>query len=506
MGDSLTGLSADSVGLNTVYSKYNANTIDTTEESTSYLDFSSYLELLVAQMSNQDMNNPMSDSEFLQQMASYSMLESINQMNTQSNVSYATSLVGKAVTVCENGVYDTGIVDSISVNNGKYYAIINGNTYETSSVCDVTDADIYSKLAEYIGKEVIVDDNGTDVQGKVTNVIVTSGKALAVLESGKAYGINNIKSVVSTDDSDEDDTTTDETEDSTTTDDTTAQTLTVSEEAANYQARATAISDSIWNSIDSMAKGEELSTESSGANLSFNGQNTVTYPTSTGGATLTVEQLDYASILNSQNDNLFDMDATTVPVADAMAGLTSEELLNLSNNSYNSLQVNKASNLVTDSSVPYTSNYSSDRKYADLYPEEAKLADDLNTRMVDIKFINNKDITKRIDTSQIIGRTESGKAFTEIGYSGKGRLGEIVTWADGTQRVEIINPDGKSGYFTTSGNLTLDQICDFNCAPGSLAGKLTPLEQAIRHYSREYTPDEQSAMASFKNYLDHITN
>jgi hypothetical protein len=95
-----------------VYSKYNTKAIDTSDDSrsSSYMNFSDYLEVLAAQMSNQDFNDPMSDSEFLQQMASYSLLESINAMTKQTNISYASSCRESCYCSC-NGVYDTGIVD-----------------------------------------------------------------------------------------------------------------------------------------------------------------------------------------------------------------------------------------------------------------------------------------------------------------------------------------------------------------------------------------------------------
>ncbi len=135
------------------------------------------------------------------------------------------------------------------------------------------------------------------------------------------------------------------------------------------------------------------------------------------------------------------------------------------------------------------------------YPEEAALADRLGTRMYDIRFINNRAITSRIKTDEIIGHSSSGKPVTEIGYSGVGQLGEVITFADGTQRVEILMRNGHSGWLTTSGRLTLDEICTRNGAPGSLTGKLTPEESAIRHYSDPLAETDQSLRNSFNRYI-----
>ncbi len=133
-----------------------------------------------------------------------------------------------------------------------------------------------------------------------------------------------------------------------------------------------------------------------------------------------------------------------------------------------------------------------------------KRAKETGTRMAAPQYIFNTSITSKIDTSTVLGKTESGRAFTDIGFSGVGRLGEVVTWADGTQRVEVISPYGYSVYFTTSGEHTLDEICNFDCAPGQYAGEFNGNELAIRYYSRAYTAAEKEAMESFKSGIKQM--
>lgn len=133
-----------------------------------------------------------------------------------------------------------------------------------------------------------------------------------------------------------------------------------------------------------------------------------------------------------------------------------------------------------------------------------KRAKETGTRMAAPQYIFNTSITGKIDTSTVLGKTESGRAFTDIGFSGVGRLGEVVTWADGTQRVEVISPYGYSVYFTTSGEHTLDEICNFDCAPGQYAGEFNGNELAIRYYSRAYTAAEKEAMESFKSGIKQM--
>ncbi|MDE5993707.1 MAG: hypothetical protein K2G87_11735, partial [Oscillospiraceae bacterium] len=185
-----------------------------------------------------------------------------------------------------------------------------------------------------------------------------------------------------------------------------------------------------------------------------------------------------------------------------------------------SLDSESANSTNSSSSYSYNSNYGSysgwgytggrgtmrgnsapARISVEKYPEEAALADRLGTRMYDIRFINNRAITSRIKTGEIIGHSSSGKPVTEIGYSGVGQLGEVVTFADGTQRVEIILKNGHSGWLTTSGRLTLDEICTRNGAPGSLTGRLTPEESAIRHFSNPLEDIDPTLKNTFQNYV-----
>lgn len=131
-------------------------------------------------------------------------------------------------------------------------------------------------------------------------------------------------------------------------------------------------------------------------------------------------------------------------------------------------------------------------------------AQETGTKMAALEYIFNTSITSKIDTSTVLGKTASGREYTDIGYAGMGRLGEVVTWADGTQRVEVISPYGYSVYFTTSGKYPLDTICDFECAPGQYAGWFTGHELAIRYYSRRYTEAEQRALDKYENSISSM--
>jgi flagellar basal-body rod modification protein FlgD len=78
-----------------------------------------FFNLLVAQLTNQDMMNPTNDTEFIAQMAQFSSLQGIQTIQEYQLSSYAATYIGKFVTIAnltESGTMETivGQVDSIT--------------------------------------------------------------------------------------------------------------------------------------------------------------------------------------------------------------------------------------------------------------------------------------------------------------------------------------------------------------------------------------------------------
>lgn len=66
-----------------------------------------FMQILVTQLRNQDPLSPMEDKDFISQMAQFSVLEQMQNMNTGSSFAQACALVGKqayATMVGEDGV------------------------------------------------------------------------------------------------------------------------------------------------------------------------------------------------------------------------------------------------------------------------------------------------------------------------------------------------------------------------------------------------------------------
>tara|TARA_Y100000994_G_C15388756_1_gene316469 strand:+ start:103 stop:540 length:438 start_codon:yes stop_codon:yes gene_type:complete len=108
-----------------------------------------FLNLLVTQMRNQDPLKPVTDTEFIAQMAQFTSLEQTKEMSSdleRLRQSYAltqgTALMGKEVRVAtgakDNQVFTNGIVTDIEVNkDGDVSVRVNGESYELDEVIAV---------------------------------------------------------------------------------------------------------------------------------------------------------------------------------------------------------------------------------------------------------------------------------------------------------------------------------------------------------------------------------
>ena len=104
-----------------------------------------FLGLLVTQMRNQDPLKPVSDTEFIAQMAQFSSLEQTKAMSSeiaqlrQSNTfTQATALMGKQVHLLSGeSTFTKGIVTDLTVKDGEVSLIVNGKAYELGQVVSV---------------------------------------------------------------------------------------------------------------------------------------------------------------------------------------------------------------------------------------------------------------------------------------------------------------------------------------------------------------------------------
>jgi flagellar basal-body rod modification protein FlgD len=542
------------------------------------MDFDSYLKVLVAQMQNQDFNNPMSDSEFMAQMASYSQLEAVKNMTNQANLQYATGLTGKAVTVNDGTNYDMGLVDSVVLEDGKPKLLINGNAYDPSMVTDVVSDNLFMIMQSLKGVEVSYDTPDAAGKGIVTGGLVAGGEQYLVLDGKDVFPLSAItlpsgdnaeeavtdaeengeNTVLPTDpaapaETPENDPTnatgdTDPIEETTPAEGTDSEQLSVggTEGAAATDGAGDLILDdngqaAAENEADLVEVVRQADTNPANAGFTDDNNTIQTFSRDTTGLSdqttgddiiNTLGNVDYdaylegAGVQTTPTGELTEAQSETQvmnnPVSTYPGGNNSSgtqyippaysgqfgymtnpvdeghQVLNSADvwNTYGYdrlLKPQQGGTVSVQSNSPYENTiYTAEnpghtyrnspffRRYGDEYPNEAALADAYGTRMFDIRYINNREICNRIDTSQVIGYTSAGRAFTDLGFSGTGNLGEVLTLADGTQRVEIIHSDGGSGWYYTSGRFSINQI--INEENPAVQAQFTPFEMAIRHY------------------------
>jgi len=157
-----------------------------------------FLMLLAAQMRYQDPLEPTKDSEFAAQLAQFSSLEQMQNMNTtleaMSNYQ-AYSFVGKLVValVSVDGVLSEipGVVDCIFTEKGVLYAQIGEYAVPISSITEVYDNSsiltpkmLLEAANNLIGREVIGSADGKEVGGIVTRLTVDNGAMYAFVDDG----------------------------------------------------------------------------------------------------------------------------------------------------------------------------------------------------------------------------------------------------------------------------------------------------------------------------------
>jgi flagellar basal-body rod modification protein FlgD len=132
-----------------VSSQYNnivngAASSDTVSGANQTLSQNDFLQLLVAQMENQDPLQPESDTEMASQMAQFSTLTATTNMSSSLSQMQANSLIGSTVTVQQANSKNTasGVVQQVLLgaesSDGTPQVVINGTAYDLSQVLSVT--------------------------------------------------------------------------------------------------------------------------------------------------------------------------------------------------------------------------------------------------------------------------------------------------------------------------------------------------------------------------------
>jgi len=123
------------------------------------LDMQDFLNLIVAQMSNQDPMNPVENTDFIAQMAQFSALEAMSDLREVSMQGQVTSLIGKNVVVADynsRGELDIqeGIVQRVTLHGSEAILYVNDKEYRYSNVMEIKEI---SKKEENPVEKILTD-------------------------------------------------------------------------------------------------------------------------------------------------------------------------------------------------------------------------------------------------------------------------------------------------------------------------------------------------------------
>jgi flagellar basal-body rod modification protein FlgD len=108
-----------------------------------------FLQLLVAQLKNQDPQKPMDDTSFIAEMAQFSSLEQMQNLNKTisaqqsfASLTQASGMIGKYVQLqdsADGSTVVTGQVSEVRNIDGDVKVVIDGKEYKSTDITKVSD-------------------------------------------------------------------------------------------------------------------------------------------------------------------------------------------------------------------------------------------------------------------------------------------------------------------------------------------------------------------------------
>lgn len=175
-----------------------------------------FLNILMTQLQNQDPSNPVDDKEFIAQLATFSTLEQITNLNTTvqsfieeqkpNTLLQMQSLIDQNVTWSateENGhtrKEQTGIIKIVYMDDNQMMFETNeglkGNTADLDKI-GVQNADVLGNASHLIGRTIGWQEDGSEKEAAVTSVSLKNGILLFEMENGSTIKQNQITRVLS---------------------------------------------------------------------------------------------------------------------------------------------------------------------------------------------------------------------------------------------------------------------------------------------------------------------
>lgn len=170
------------IGIDTSLASAVSNNASATSNSS--LDKEAFLQLLATEMKYQDPLEPTSNTEYMSQLAQFSTVEQLQNMNSTFNSNQALNLAGKYVILnvpdsAGNIAQVSGLVDYVTVSDGKAYFSINDQYYDA----DYLDSVVSLDYLEYIVKNETTDSETDSSDNSDENDTPDSGNAEGAAEA-----------------------------------------------------------------------------------------------------------------------------------------------------------------------------------------------------------------------------------------------------------------------------------------------------------------------------------
>ncbi len=104
---------------------------------TNQLGEQAFLQLLIAELKNQDPNQPMDGSQMITQLAQLNQTQATMEAATYQQQGFASSLIGKSVTGTAHGKPLTGTVAGFNVVGNQVLLNVNGQGMDVTTVTQV---------------------------------------------------------------------------------------------------------------------------------------------------------------------------------------------------------------------------------------------------------------------------------------------------------------------------------------------------------------------------------
>lgn len=147
---------------------------DTATKESATMGKDAFLNLLVTQLKYQNPLEPTNDKEFLAQMAQFSSLEQMQNLNTSFQMSQASSLIdkyvqGTSINKISGEVSNiVGIVDAVNMKAGVPYLLVNKQELALS--------DVKSVVSDFGSETVAMIDAIKSLEAKMAAIEVLLGK------------------------------------------------------------------------------------------------------------------------------------------------------------------------------------------------------------------------------------------------------------------------------------------------------------------------------------------